>query len=37
MNFTCINKLLVFTNILTKAGNHKVEIFFKIAKTFVAP
>ena len=29
MNFTCINKLLVFTNILTKVGNHKSRDFVK--------
>ena len=37
MNFTCINKLLVFINILMKVGNHKnMQFCLKQAKTFVA-
>ena len=36
-NFTCINKLLVFTNILMKVRNHKnMQFRLKQAKTFVA-
>ena len=37
MNFMCINKLLVFTNILIKVRNHKnMQFCLKQAKMFVA-
>ena len=37
MNFTCINKLLVFTNIVTKVGNHKSGDFVKTRQNICGP